>query len=478
VLGAFANAFRTPDLRRKLLFVLMIITIFRLGSQVPTPGVHVANVQSCLAAVEEQGIYNLINMFSGGALLQLTIFALGIMPYITASIILQLLVVVIPRLEALKKEGQAGQTKITQYTRYLTLGLAVLQATGIVALARSGQLLQGCNQPLLHSDATSTFLVMVVTMTAGTAVIMWLGELITDRGIGNGMSLLIFAQVVATFPSSLWQVKATQGWWIFAIVMAVGLVIIAGVIFIEQAQRRIPVQYAKRMVGRRMYGGQSTYIPLKVNQAGVIPIIFASSLLYIPVLLASIVNREWVRDLVERFFQTGSHPLYIITYFLLIIGFAYFYNSIAFNPVDTADNMKKYGGFIPGIRPGRQTAEHLNYILTRITLPGAVFLGAVAILPFIALAFWPDGVGWIAQRLNIQYNTLALMGVSCFLFLVVFELLSIVSVQDLSCPGYSFLHSASITLPSCEDPARSYPCWLPARAIRIGEEYRWVTPMA
>jgi preprotein translocase subunit SecY len=388
VLGAFANAFRTPDLRRKLLFVLMIITIFRLGSQVPTPGVHVANVQSCLAAVEEQGIYNLINMFSGGALLQLTIFALGIMPYITASIILQLLVVVIPRLEALKKEGQAGQTKITQYTRYLTLGLAVLQATGIVALARSGQLLQGCNQPLLHSDATSTFLVMVVTMTAGTAVIMWLGELITDRGIGNGMSLLIFAQVVATFPSSLWQVKATQGWWIFAIVMAVGLVIIAGVIFIEQAQRRIPVQYARRMVGRKMFGGSSTYIPLKVNQAGIIPIIFASSLLYLPAMLTQFNQGSGnpVMEFVNDYLVQGDHPLYMAMYFGLIIFFTYFYVSITFNPEEVADNMKKYGGFIPGIRAGKPTQDYLSYVLSRITFPGSIYLGLLSLIPLIAFA--------------------------------------------------------------------------------------------
>ena len=316
MLSAFANAFRTPDLRRKLLFVLLILTVFRLGSQVPAPGVNVANVQSCLNAVEDQGVYSLLNLFSGGALLQLTIFALGIMPYITASIILQLLVVVIPRLEALKKEGQSGQTKITQYTRYLTLGLALLQATGIVALARSGNLLQGCEQNLLHSDSTSTFLIMVITMTAGTAVIMWLGELITEHGIGNGMSLLIFTQVVATFPSSLWQVRIGQGWWVFGIVMVIGLVIIAAVIFIEQAQRRIPVQYARRMVGRKMFGGSSTYIPLKVNQAGIIPVIFASSLMYLPAMAVQFNQNSpsrWIRY-VNDYFVAGSHPVYTVSY--------------------------------------------------------------------------------------------------------------------------------------------------------------------
>ena len=388
MLGAFANAFRTPDLRRKLLFVLLIVTIFRLGSQVPTPGVHVANVQACLADIEDQGLYSLINLFSGGALLQLTVFALGIMPYITASIILQLLVVVIPRLEALKKEGQQGQTKITQYTRYLTLGLAILQATGIVALARSGNLLQGCTRDLLHSDSTSTFLTMVLTMTAGTAFIMWLGELITDRGIGNGMSILIFTQVIATFPASLWQVQTTQGWAIFAIVMVVGLVTVAGVIFIEQAQRRIPVQYARRMVGRKMFGGSSTYIPLKVNQAGIIPIIFASSLLYLPAMIVQFNQASsspvirWVND----YFVSGDHPLYMAVYFALIVFFTYFYVSITFNPEEVADNMKKYGGFIPGIRAGKPTEDYLSYVLSRITFPGAIYLGLLSLIPLIAFA--------------------------------------------------------------------------------------------
>src|SRR4051812_13273334 len=389
MLTAFANAFRTPDLRRKLLFVLMIIVIFRLGSQIPAPGVDVGNVQTCINAAQsgdQAGLYNLVNLFSGGALLQLTIFALGIMPYITASIILQLLVVVIPRLEALKKEGQAGQTKITQYTRYLTLGLALLQATGIVALARSGSLLQGCSEPLLHDDGTATYLVMVVTMTAGTAVIMWLGELITERGIGNGMSLLIFTQVVSGFPGSLWAVQKQRGWWVFAICVAIGLVIIAAVIFVEQAQRRIPVQYARRMVGRKMFGGSSTYIPLKVNQAGVIPVIFASSLLYLPAMAAQFNQNStsgWVK-FINDYLVRGSHPLYMLLFFLLIVFFTYFYVSITFNPEEVADNMKKYGGFIPGIRAGKPTEDYLSYVLSRITLPGALYLGLIALIPLIA----------------------------------------------------------------------------------------------
>ncbi len=388
MLGAFANAFRTPDLRRKLLFVLLIITIFRLGSQVPTPGVHVANVQTCISQLEEGGLYSLINLFSGGALLQLTIFALGIMPYITASIILQLLVVVIPRLEALKKEGQAGQAKITQYTRYLTLGLAVLQATGIVALARNKALLQGCDLDLLHDNSTSTFLVMVVTMTAGTAVIMWLGELITDRGIGNGMSILIFTQVVATFPASLWSVQTSKGWVVFGIVMVIGLILVAAVIFIEQAQRRIPVQYARRMVGRKMFGGNSTYIPLKVNQAGIIPVIFASSLLYLPAMAVQFnpESKNPVLDFIGTYLVGGDHPLYMLMYFGLIIFFTYFYVSITFNPVEVADNMKKYGGFIPGIRAGKPTEDYLSYVLSRITFPGALYLGLISLVPLIAFA--------------------------------------------------------------------------------------------
>jgi preprotein translocase subunit SecY len=386
MLSAFRNAFKIPELRGKILFTVAIIAVYRLGSHLPVPGVDFDAVQDYLrnpAANDPNGAFTLINLFSGGALTQFAIFALGIMPYITSSIIMQLLGVVIPRLEQLQKEGESGRKKIQQYTRYVTVFLAVLQSASIVQLAH--------NQGILPLDifpglTPGRFALAVMTLTAGTALIMWLGELITQRGVGNGMSIIIFSAIVARLPSEGANILRVNRVPIFVLVCFLGLLIIVAVIFVEQAQRRIPVQYAKRMVGRKMYGGQSTYIPLKVNQAGVIPIIFASSLLYIPVLLSSIVRKQWLTDLTERFARTGHHPLYIITYFLLIIGFAYFYNSIAFNPVDTADNMKKYGGFIPGIRPGRQTAEYLNYILTRITLPGAVFLGAVAILPFIALA--------------------------------------------------------------------------------------------
>ena len=391
MLSAFVNAFRTPDLRRKMLFVLGIIVLFRLGSTLPAPGINVPNVQTCVDAASQgdnSSLFALINLFSGGALLQLTVFALGIMPYITASIILQLLVVVIPRLEALKKEGQAGQAKITQYTRYLTLGLAILQATGIVALARSGNLFGGaCNLDLLyHMDSIPAFLLIVLTMVAGTAVIMWMGELITDRGVGNGMSILIFTQVVATFPGALWQVRQTNGITTFSVVIAVGLVIVAAVIFMEQAQRRIPVQYAKRMVGRRMFGGSSTYIPLKVNQAGIIPVIFASSLLYLPALYAQFQPESSYASWINDHFVRGDHPYYMITYFALIVFFTYFYVSITFNPEEVADNMRKYGGFIPGIRAGRPTQDYLAYVLSRITAPGALYLGVVALIPMAAVA--------------------------------------------------------------------------------------------
>src|SRR5262245_51987656 len=308
MLTGFLRAFRTPDLRRKLLFTLFIIAIFRLGASLPTPGISEKNVNYCtgLAAQNGGSVYQLVNLFSGGALLKLSVFALGIMPYITASIILQLLAVVIPRLETLRKEGQAGQAKITQYTRYLTVGLAVLQSTGIVALARSGQLFQGvnCTRSLIVNDSIFTVTTMVICMTAGTAVVMWLGELITDRGIGNGMSILMFISIAATFPSALWAIKKqgtlADGWIEFGTVILIGLIMVALVVFVEQAQRRIPVQYAKRMIGRRSYGGTSTYIPLKVNQAGVIPVIFASSLLYIPALVAQFAGgksgwKSWVQ---------------------------------------------------------------------------------------------------------------------------------------------------------------------------------------
>ncbi|MBD9702684.1 preprotein translocase subunit SecY [Streptomyces caniscabiei] len=394
MLTAFARAFKTPDLRKKLLFTLGIIVIYRIGTHIPIPGVNYTVVQYCIDQTKSNsGLFGLVNMFSGGALLQITIFALGIMPYITASIILQLLTVVIPRLEALKKEGQAGTAKITQYTRYLTVALAVLQGTGLVATARSGSLFSSCPQgsEIVPDQSIFATMVMVVTMTAGTAVVMWLGELITDRGIGNGMSILMFISIAATFPSALWAIKEqgdlAGGWIEFGIVIAVGLVMVALVVFVEQAQRRIPVQYAKRMIGRRSYGGTSTYIPLKVNQAGIIPVIFASSLLYIPALIVQFSNSTagWASWINGNLVPTDA-PAHITIYFFLIIFFAFFYVAISFNPEEVADNMKKYGGFIPGIRAGRPTAEYLSYVLNRITWPGSLYLGLIALVPTMALA--------------------------------------------------------------------------------------------
>ncbi|WP_432501690.1 preprotein translocase subunit SecY [Kineococcus arenarius] len=389
MLTALARAFRTPDLRRKLLFTLGIIVLVRVGSFVPTPGVDYSAVQQCIALAESgNDLLGLVNLFSGGALLQLSIFALGIMPYITASIIIQLLTVVIPRFEALKKEGQQGTTKLTQYTRYLTIALAVLQSTTYVTIARDPSRLFGtaCNAEVVPDQSIPVIVLMVMTMTAGTGLIMWLGELVTERGVGNGMSLLIFTQIAAGFPTSLWSIQRERGTLTFAAVLLMGLVVVAAVVAVEQSQRRVPVQYAKRMIGRRVYGGSSTYIPLKVNMAGVIPIIFASSLLYLPALVGQFSDQSagWV-VWINAHLVTGDHPIYMAAYFLLIVFFAYFYVAITFNPDEVAENMRKYGGFIPGVRAGRPTAEYLDYILTRITLPGSLYLGLVSLLPLIAL---------------------------------------------------------------------------------------------
>ncbi|MEW9548968.1 preprotein translocase subunit SecY [Nonomuraea sp. NPDC050783] len=387
MLTVFARAFRVPELRGKLLFTLAIVALFRTGQILPAPGVDVVAVRSC-AGSASGGLFDLAQMMSGGAMLQLSVFALGVMPYITASIVLQLLVVVVPRLEALRKEGQQGQARITQYTRYLTVALALLNAGTVVALARTGQLLPGCPRPLLLADGPLPVIVIVATLVAGACVVMWLGELITDRGIGNGMSLLMFTQVVAVFPGYMSKifVLTPAG----AVVMVVsGLFLVAAVVFVEQAQRRIPVQYAKRLVGRRMYGGSGTYIPFKVNQAGIVPVIFTSSLLYLPTLVAPLLGGPagaWV----QRNLATGTHPLYMTAYVLLIAAFAYFYVSITVNPAELADNIRRYGGFVPGLRPGRPTAAHLAYVLSRLTAPGAAYLAVLALLPLVAFAILRD----------------------------------------------------------------------------------------
>ena len=411
--SAIARVFKTPDLRTKVLFTLGVIAIYRLGTFIPAPYVKYTNVQQCLTASQapgSSGLFDMVNLFSGGALLQMSIFALGIMPYITASIITQLLRVVIPHFEALHKEGQTGQAKLTQYTRYITIALAILQSTTLVTVAKSGALF-GQGGPAACSDIIAMLpetagtpeniwlnvvrtLLIITLLTAGTAIIMWLGELITEHGVGNGMSLLIFTSIAAGFPAAFMSLaQGSAGVGALVGVVILGLLIMMAVVFVEQSQRRIPVQYAKRMVGRRTYGGNTTYIPIKVNQAGVIPVIFASSILYLPALIAQFNQpaagqqpAEWV-TWIQNNFTTGDHPIYMAAFFLLIIGFTYFYVAIAFNPEEVAENMKKHGGFIPGIRAGRPTAEYLNYVLTRITFPGSIYLGVLALIPLIALAF-------------------------------------------------------------------------------------------
>lgn len=395
MLGAFGRAFKTPDLRRKLLFTLGIIVIYRVGVFIPAPGISYGNVQQCLSmTLTTGGVYDMVNLFSGGALLQLSIFALGVMPYITASIIVQLLRVVIPRFQELHEEGAQGQTKLTQYTRYLTILLALLNATTIVSLARSGTLLGGCTLPIIPDDGLFNILLIIVALTAGTGVVMWLGEQITEKGVGNGMSLLIFTSIAASFPTSLGAIYRTRGAGIFAAICFVGLLVIIAVVFVEQSQRRIPVQYTKRMIGRRTVGGASTYIPLKVNMAGVIPLIFGSSMLMLPALLAQFNTPSdgtppaaWVQW-INNYLVRGDHPIYMALYFFLILGFAYFYVSITFNTEEVADNMKRYGGFVPGVRAGKPTERYLSYVLNRITLPGALYLAVLAMIPLIALVLF------------------------------------------------------------------------------------------
>jgi preprotein translocase subunit SecY len=383
MLRAFVNAFKIPDLRRKLLFTLGIIAVYRVGAWIPVPGVDVDILREATGAGGAANIVGIINVFAGGALQQMAVFALGIMPYITASIIMQLLAVVIPKLEALQREGEQGRKKITQYTRYVTVGLALLQSTGLVTLARNGT---AFDVNVMPDAGTGIIILAVVTLTAGTSLIMWLGELITSRGIGNGMSLLIYVSIISQFPSELQLVRISNGWPWVAGVLLMGVFLTVAVVFMEMGQRRIPVQYARRQVGRRSYGGQSTYIPLKVNQSGVIPVIFASSLMYLPGLAAQVSGSEGLARWTEEYLGDATSWVFILVFAALTIFFAYFYSAITFNPIEVADNMKRYGGFIPGIRPGRQTAEYLDRVLTRITLPGSLYLAAVAVLPFILLA--------------------------------------------------------------------------------------------
>ncbi len=417
-MSAIIQAFRDVDLRKKIIFTVLMVIIYRIGAQIPSPGVDYASISGRLRDLtQEQGsVYSLINLFSGGALLQLSIFAIGVMPYITAAIIVQLLTVVIPHFEELKKEGQSGQAKMTQYTRYLTLGLALLQSSGIVALADREQLL-GAGIQVLAADRTLWDLVLLVlVMTSGAMLIMWFAELITEKGVGNGMSLLIFAGIASSLPTDGMNILSDSGGTVFTIVILAVMILVVGVVFVEQGQRRIPVQYAKRMVGRRQYGGSSTYLPLKVNQAGVIPVIFASSLIYMPVLLTEIINSgapaatdNWWQRNVLQYLQTPSSWQYIVLYFALIIFFSYFYVSVQYDPNDQAENMKKYGGFIPGIRPGRPTAEYLSYVMNRLLFVGAAYLGVIAVLPNIALDL---GVGSTGAGMTAFGGTAILIMVS------------------------------------------------------------------
>jgi len=386
--GSLKNIFKISDLRNKIVFTLVVIGLYRLGSNITVPGIDFAAVQDLQRQSEQGGVLGFLNLFSGGALTQMAVFALGIMPYITSSIIMQLLAVVIPKIEQWQKQGAIGQRKITQWTRYMTVGLAVLQATGITYQFNNGLLGGGgsTNLKLVKVFDVPHVALIVLTITAGTAVVMWMGELITQRGIGNGMSILIFANVVSRLPAQGGNVRAEGGNLVFSLIMTGVLLMVLAIVFVDQGQRRIPVQFAKRVVGRRMYGGQSTYIPLKVNQAGVIPIIFASSVLYFPVLLSNVIQWRAVVDFINRNMVQPDNIFYITTYGLLIVFFTYFYTAITFNPQQQADIIRKQGGFIPGIRPGPPTERYLGTILNRITLPGSLFLAAIALAPEIALA--------------------------------------------------------------------------------------------
>ncbi|MGQ0616647.1 MAG: preprotein translocase subunit SecY [Acidimicrobiia bacterium] len=399
MLTSLKNMFKIPDLRNKVLFTLLMLALYRLGSHIPVPGIDLGAVKQLQNSADQGGVVSFLQLFSGGALTSFAVFALGIMPYITSSIIMQILTVVIPKLEQWQQQGAVGQRKITQWTRYLTMAIALVQSAGYAYLFHNGGggFFSGAQLPtdldLFGGPQNYNFnrvSLVVLTLVAGTALLMWMGELITQRGIGNGMSLLIMGSVVSTMPAQGGQIQAEKGTaWLIAL-SAVGILILVGIVFIELGQRRIPVQFAKRVVGRRMYGGQSTYIPLKVNQAGIIPIIFAASVLYLPVILGNVLPAEgWgaaVQRAINNHVVKQDSLVHIALYGLLIVGFTYFYTMITFDPHQQADNIRKQGGFIPGIRPGPQTERYLAKIVNRITLPGALFIAAIALMPAILLA--------------------------------------------------------------------------------------------
>jgi preprotein translocase subunit SecY len=398
MLSIYRNMFKIPDLRAKILFTLAMFGVYRLGTTIPVPGIDLDAVRLWQGMQEAGGIYGLLNLFSGGALEQFSVFALGIIPYITASIIMQLLTVVIPKLRSLQDEGESGRKVITQWTRYGTIILALIQATGFTFLFHSGRFTGGID--LIPNYTPGRVILIVLTMTAGTAMVMWIGELITQRGIGNGMSLIIFVSILSQFPfifGQLWSQTVAVGLPIrFVIVVLVFLAMIVAIIFIDQGQRRIPISFAKRVRGRRVLGGQTTYIPLKVNTSGVIPVIFATSVLLIPSLIITAIPSDaaWIQS-IYRWINTnlgagqaGVSWWYILILFGLIVFFTYFYTAIQFDPEQQAEMIQRQGGFIPGVRPGRQTAKHLAHILNRITLPGSLFLATIAVLPAIAGAVW------------------------------------------------------------------------------------------
>ncbi len=402
MLSVFRNMFRIKDLRNKILFTLFIFGVYRFGTAIPVPGVDLDRVQDFANNQTQSGFVGILNLFSGGALEQMSVFALGIMPYITASIIMQLLAVVIPRLQSLQDEGEAGRKVVTQWTRYLTVGLALLQSTGFTFLFHSGNFTGGID--LIPNYTTQRVLIIVLTMTAGTAMIMWLGELITQRGVGNGMSLIIFVSIVSQLPSQLGILFANSQPYQFWVVVLVMIGLTVGIIFVDQGQRRIPIQFSRRVRGRKVLGGQSTYIPLKVNMAGVIPVIFATSIMYFPVLVSSsLPPTGWgqtVREFIDNnLLTTGSSGqfspslVYIFILGLLVVFFTYFYTAIQFDPERQAETIQRQGGFIPGIRPGRATVRHLEHVLSRITLPGSLYLALVAVLPSIIGWFWNIPVG-------------------------------------------------------------------------------------
>lgn len=385
MIGSFQNIAGIVELRKRILFTLMMLAIFRIGAQIPTPGINTEALAAFFAA-KKGTLFGLLDMFSGGALERFSIFALGIMPYISASIILQLLTVVIPHLERLSKEGEAGRKKITQYTRFGTVALSIIQGFGISVGLES--MVGPSGEAVVMFPGWGFRLMSVITLTSGTAFIMWLGEKITERGIGNGISLIIFAGIVARMPSAIINTFSLMGTGVIGLatillLMAVMVAVVGWIIFMERGQRRIPVQYAKRVVGRKMYGGQSTHLPLKVNTAGVIPPIFASSIIMFPATIANFINISWVQKVAQAL-SPGS-IFYEFLYVGFIIFFCYFYTAIVFNPVDVADNMKKYGGYIPGIRPGKKTSEFMDRVLSRITLIGALYVSAVCVLPTILI---------------------------------------------------------------------------------------------